>query len=209
MDSLIKIGELSIRQDDDGRYCINDLHRAAGGEARHKPGNWLQGQQPRELAAELEKAGIPAIQSKQGLGTFVCKELVYAYAMWISPKFHVKVIRAYDAMMEGREHSSVRDRRRYHHEVVDASIAHRTGFGQMYRLGNVFMGVKRLRATTKHQVADGTQFMGRVATTGITQSDHQRIETNAVDLYGEPEQLSLITDVPLVHGGASGNRRLK
>lgn len=94
----ITVAGIGIRQDGQGRYCLNDLHRASGTEARHKPGNWLMLDQTKALAAEIEIAGIPAILSKQGLGTFVCRELVYAYAMWISPAFHLKVIRAYDAM---------------------------------------------------------------------------------------------------------------
>lgn len=94
------VSETLIRRDDDGRYCLNDLHRAAGAHAKHKPGNWLALKQTRALADEIGIAGIPAITSVQGVGTYVARELVYAYAMWISPAFALKVIRTYDAMQQ-------------------------------------------------------------------------------------------------------------
>jgi hypothetical protein len=95
----LHIDNVEIRQDAEGRYCLNDLHRAAGGEKRHQPSDWFRLTQTQDLVVEVEKSipGIPGIQSKQGLGTFVVKELVYAYAMWISPAFHLKVIRTFDA----------------------------------------------------------------------------------------------------------------
>lgn len=96
------IVDVTVRQDVEGRFCLNDLHKAAGGESKHQPANWLRLQQTQDLAAELDKSSIPqkrGIESKQGLGTFACKELVYAYAMWISPQFSLKVIRAYDQLM--------------------------------------------------------------------------------------------------------------
>jgi anti-repressor protein len=105
--SALVVANTTIRQDADGRYCLNDLHRAAGGEQRHRPAYWLENQQTKELAAEISnesKAGIPAlavVHGGAGRGTYVAKELVYAYAMWISPKFHLQVIRAYDAMVTG------------------------------------------------------------------------------------------------------------
>lgn len=98
MQNLI-IANISIGQDSQGRYCLNDLHKAAGSENKHRPKYWLENQQTKDLIAEIEIGGIPPIESKQGLGTYVVKELVYAYAMWISPAFHLKVIRAYDALV--------------------------------------------------------------------------------------------------------------
>lgn len=105
-----------IRRDDAGRFCLNDLHRAAGGEQRHRPNYWIESQQTQELIRVLlqyfDDAGIPASDKinnlepikvvrgfVEGQGTYVCKELVYSYAMWISPEFHIKVVRAYDAMV--------------------------------------------------------------------------------------------------------------
>lgn len=93
----------SIRQDEHGRFCLNDLHRAAGGENRHRPSLWAENQQTQALISELEaEAGITALVSVKGgamSGTYASKELVYAYAMWISAAFNLKVIRAYDAIV--------------------------------------------------------------------------------------------------------------
>lgn len=119
MTNALVIASSPISTDAAGRYCLNDLHKAAGGAPRHRPNYFLDRVEIDELRSELkkeyeEKAGIPAIQSKQGLGTYVCKELVYAYAMWISPKFHIQVIRAYDALVTGKARPA--------HRVVDLVV---------------------------------------------------------------------------------------
>lgn len=99
----IAIADVIVRQDSKGRYNLNDFHRAAGEENRHRPSLWADNQQAKDLAAEIAqetgKAGIPALVLQRGgkaPGTYACKELVYAYAMWISPAFHLKVIRTFD-----------------------------------------------------------------------------------------------------------------
>ena len=96
----LKISDISVRQDAEGRYCLNDLHKASGSIKKHRPNYFLATQQTIDLINEIEIAGITAIQSKQGLGTFVAKELVYAYGMWISAAFSLKVIRAYDQLQK-------------------------------------------------------------------------------------------------------------
>ena len=101
MTTALTIASTSVRQDEHGRFCLNDLHKASGGADRNKPGNWLMLTYTKELEAEIAIAGIPAINTQRGRygGTYAVKELVYAYAMWVSPKFHLAVIRAYDQMV--------------------------------------------------------------------------------------------------------------
>jgi KilA-N domain len=94
MANTLVLGTFDIRECN-GLFSLNDLHLAAGSAARHKPSEWLRNQQTKELVGEIQKAGIPAITSKQKAGTFACRELVIAYAAWISAAFHLKVIRVF------------------------------------------------------------------------------------------------------------------
>lgn len=92
----LTLGETTVRQLD-GLYSLNDLHRASGGNPSHRPGNFLQIDQTKALVAEIETAGIPAVSTREGRngGTYACRELVIAYAAWISAAFHLKVIRVF------------------------------------------------------------------------------------------------------------------
>ncbi|ENK5166681.1 KilA-N domain-containing protein [Citrobacter freundii] len=102
MNHLMVIDGIEVRRDVHGRYCLNDLHRAGGGEERHKPSNFLRMDSTRELCMEIDRCSdmsigcVETIRGGFGQGTYVSRELVFAYAMWISPSFHLKVIRTFD-----------------------------------------------------------------------------------------------------------------
>lgn len=92
---------MNIRQDAEGRYCLNDCHQASGTSASKRPGNWLSAGPTQGLIFEIETATQAAVKTVEGRngGTYAVKELIYAYAMWINPAFHLRVIRAFDAMV--------------------------------------------------------------------------------------------------------------
>lgn len=105
MSTALTIASTAIRQDEHGRFCLNDLHVASGGAERHGPKYWLKNKQTSELRDEFPNGGIPPVEATRGRygGTYAVRELVYAYAMRVSPKFHLAVIRAYDHMVtQGR-----------------------------------------------------------------------------------------------------------
>lgn len=85
----------------DNLFSLNIVHQSEGGEAKHKPVLFLRLESTKALIAEIESDGqtqaIKVYRGSQG-GTYVCEELVLSYAMWISPKFHLIVLRAFLAM---------------------------------------------------------------------------------------------------------------
>jgi hypothetical protein len=79
------IAATPIRQDAQGRYCLNDLHRAAGGEDRHGPKRWMANAGTQELIQAL-KDEIPsfnpvALSRGRYGGTYVVDDLALTYAM--------------------------------------------------------------------------------------------------------------------------------
>lgn len=103
--SSLVISNISVHQDSDGRYCLNDLHKASGNYENHRPSKFLRTAQTKELIAEIEQSPYMGFALKTRAGgtggskTYACKELIYSYAMWISASFSLKVIRAYDKLV--------------------------------------------------------------------------------------------------------------
>lgn len=87
-------------------YSLNDLHIASGNLRKHEPNRFMRLDNSKKLIEEINRTpdlGISHKVSQNGKfrGTWVSKELVYAYAMWISPQFNLQVIRAFDQMHSG------------------------------------------------------------------------------------------------------------
>lgn len=85
----------------DGMFSLNDLFKSSNSaEPKHQPKRWLQLVRTKALIKELKSSdfmdGNSVHKSNGKAGTFVCRELVYSYAMHISPKFEITVIRAFD-----------------------------------------------------------------------------------------------------------------
>lgn len=107
MNNLIVAGS-AVRINKNDLYSLNDLHKAAGAKEKDQPALWLRLDGTKALIDELSNStqmqDKDIAQSSAGRygGTHVCKQLVYAYAMWINPKFHIHVIEAYDDLVNGR-----------------------------------------------------------------------------------------------------------
>ena len=100
----LTLGNITIRQQN-GLFSLNDLHKAAGGEAKHQPALFMRMEQTKALIEEISSSTksqslvFETVLGKgKAQGTYACRELVIAYAAWISAAFHLKVIRVFLAV---------------------------------------------------------------------------------------------------------------
>ena len=93
----ITILDTSIRQDAEGRYSLNDLHRAAMAAAgrdgnpnddHQRPGRFFESAGVQDFVAVLnaENPAVSAVASVPGRkgGTYAAELVVYRYAAWLT-----------------------------------------------------------------------------------------------------------------------------
>lgn len=95
----LSLGNAEIRQLD-GLFSLNDLHAAAGGAPKDRPQQFIRRQETQALINELgacadSRTPLRITNDGQSNGTYACRELVIAYAAWISAAFHLRVIRVF------------------------------------------------------------------------------------------------------------------
>ena len=119
-------------------YSLNDLHIASGAEAKHQPSLFVRLDTTQELISEIQKETdkgniLQSFRSGVNRGTYACEELVIAYAMWISPKFHLVVLRAFLNLHKGGDTLNPEQQQAIQEAVVKAH--HRTGmsYAEIYR----------------------------------------------------------------------------
>lgn len=113
----------------DNLYSLNDLHLASGNDPKHRPNQFIRLDTTQELIKEINQisdlqicrsvkslhtdinkncdaqicASVKSLRTGINKGTWACEELALAYATWISPKFHLVVLRAFIAMHRGEQ----------------------------------------------------------------------------------------------------------
>ena len=74
--TAIVIDNITIRQDEEGRFCLKDLHRAAEEDPNQQPAFFLRRAETAQLITKLNSANsqIKSVTSERGRygGTFLC-----------------------------------------------------------------------------------------------------------------------------------------
>lgn len=106
----------NIRKDEEGRFSLNDLHKAAmaTGHATnsHKPSEFLSNKGVQDFISKIDsrtesKAGIPAsvksVKGGKNPGTYATELVALRYAGWISSSVEVEVYKTFQQVVHADE----------------------------------------------------------------------------------------------------------
>lgn len=163
-----------------GLFSLNDLHKVSGGAKKHQPSDFLRNQQTKELITEIESENQIAYHTVQGgnvktvkQGTYACRELVYAYAMWISAKFSLMVIRAFDALNTGAipclPKLSSDDTLPLRNAVNLATGVLKLDYSTIYKMVHQRFDVDEIKDLSREQIGQAVEYVHHL----MVQSGHQ------------------------------------
>lgn len=162
----------------DNLYCLNDLHKASGANKKHQPANFARLETTKQIVTEIEsetphssdvRSALKVINGGKNRGTFVCKELVYSYAMWISAKFSLVVIRAFDNLVSSpnQEERLNNDQIGFIYQTVMQVCANT---GQPYQ--KIFGGLKRQFGVNSYKSIKPTDFAAACSWLNVVPPKH-------------------------------------
>jgi anti-repressor protein len=93
------IAGVPMTHDAQGRYSLNALHRASGGQPGKEPAHWLAKQSTQALVTACEGqhpgACLDVVHEGTTADTYAHALLAVSYAGWIAPAFQLKVNQAF------------------------------------------------------------------------------------------------------------------
>ena len=148
-------------------FSLNDLHKASGGAEKHRPSLFIRLDTTQDLISEIQKEVkstdlIFKTTGGRGLrGTYACEELVLSYAMWISPKFHLIVLRAFLAMHRNQpqQKTAVDDRAGLRNAV--SFLVNKKGllYSEVYQLIHQQFGVEHIDELSQEQLSQAIKYI--------------------------------------------------
>lgn len=180
----INIADTVITTDLAGRFCLNDLHKAAMASGRatdsHRPGNFLKSPGVEAFAQILSDAtNIASVETIRGgprQGSFGVELIVLRYAAWIDPDFEVQVYKSFQSIATGQA------------PVVAALKPSAISPAKEFR---AIFGIARLIGLDKNAAAISAN-QGTAALTGVNMlqlMERTHLATPSQEIYYTPTEL--------------------
>lgn len=157
---MMKIDNLKIKTDAEGRYCLNDLHKAAMaiGNAlpSQRPGNFLKSATitgfVQALGDATKRASVVTIKGGREQGTYADELVAIRYAAWIDPVFEIKVYETFQqhkqSLVDLAKHEQQREKARLESRYLNDAVKHsRTDCGKEvkhYHFSNEYDLINRI-----------------------------------------------------------------